>query len=96
MCYIDKEEVLQRLEIVNTELDNIVKHKTAGAYVRSRSQWYEEGEKNNKYFLSLEKNQCSNKTIKYLLTDKGEVFGINKILEEEKNILKNYILIMMT
>jgi hypothetical protein len=34
-----------------------------GAQIRSRVQWVEQGEKNTKYFLGLEKNRQTRKTI---------------------------------
>lgn len=35
--------------------DSIYEEKARGAFVRSRRKWLEEGEKNTKYFFSLEK-----------------------------------------
>ena len=37
------------------ELENIIEYRTKGAIIRSKSQWYNEGEKNSRYFLNLEK-----------------------------------------
>jgi exonuclease III len=43
--------------------------KIAGARVRSKAKWIEEGEKNSKYFLNLEKRNQERKTISHLITD---------------------------
>ena len=37
------------------ELEKIYDHTTDGIILRSKAQWYEEGEKASKYFLTLEK-----------------------------------------
>ena len=52
--YVDehqKQKVWSDLETKN-ELEVIIEHRTKGAIVRSKSQWYNEGEKNNKYILA--------------------------------------------
>ena len=36
-------------------LSTIIEHQTKGAILRSKIRWYNEGEKNTKYFLNLEK-----------------------------------------
>jgi len=43
------------------ELENIVKFKTKGAIIRSKARWYNEDEKDNKYFLNLENRHCKKK-----------------------------------
>ena len=55
---INDEQVLQlytRLEALKFLLEKIIEYRTKGAIIRSRSRWYNEGEKNTKYFLNLEK-----------------------------------------
>ena len=43
------------------ELAKIVNKKTRGALTHSKAQWYEFGEKNNKYFYNLEKRNHKKK-----------------------------------
>ena len=43
-----------------------------GAQVRSREKWIDQGEKNNKYFLGLEKSRSSAKIMTTLTTNNGE------------------------
>ena len=50
-----KEEVLSRLVNAKRELEEIVEYRTKGSIVRSKAKWYNDGEKNTKYFLQLEK-----------------------------------------
>ena len=44
------------LETKKQQLETLVEYKTKGAIIRSKSRWYNEGEKNTKYFLNLEKD----------------------------------------
>ena len=48
-------ETLNNFESAKAELNNHYSYVTEGIIKRSRVQWYEKGEKNNKYFLNLEK-----------------------------------------
>jgi len=36
-------------------LENIIEYCTKGAILRSKCRWYNEGERNTKYFLNMEK-----------------------------------------
>ena len=47
--------VVERIFSLKKELENIIEYRTKGAIIRSKSQWYNEGEKNSSYFLNLEK-----------------------------------------
>ena len=53
------------------ELENIIEYKTKGAIIRSKARWYNEGEKNNKYFLNLENCHCKKKTIMQIKAKDG-------------------------
>ena len=50
------------------ELDQIISSKAEGAYIRSRSQNYEEGERNSSYFFNIEKRNSYKKSIRKLKT----------------------------
>ena len=64
--------------------------KTRGAIVRARVKWTEEGEKNTKYFPSLEQKRAASNTIKQIQSDQGEIFSDpNDILTETKNTMRN-------
>ena len=53
---------------------------------RSKVRWYEEGEKNTKYFFSLEKARYNAKTCYKILNElEQEIIQPNLILEEQKN-----------
>ena len=46
---------------------------TQGAIVRSRANWYEKGEKNNKYFLNLEKSNKKKSCVQKIVTSDGTI-----------------------
>ena len=50
-------------------LENLHNEKTAGYILRSKIQWYEEGEKSTKFFLNLEKKKAIQNTIKTLIDE---------------------------
>ena len=58
-----------QLETKKQELERIVEYQIKGAILRSKSRWYNEGEKNTKYFLNLEKRHCKQATIAQLKID---------------------------
>ena len=53
-----KQNLWVQLETKKQELERIVEYQTKGAILRSKSRWYNEGERNTKYFLNLEKRHC--------------------------------------
>ena len=48
---------------LQSEYDGHYEYITQGAIIRSRVNWYELGEKNNKYFLNLENSKKKNSSI---------------------------------
>ena len=72
------------------ELENIISCKTNGIIIRSRAKWIEEGEKNTKYFMNLEKRNSESKYIKKLINSKNEeIINPEDILLEEKKFYQN-------
>ena len=43
------QNVTERIKILKEELEKIIEYRTKGAILRSKSRWYNEGEKNTKY-----------------------------------------------
>ena len=80
-CSDDMDTVINELDQRKSELESIIKKKTEGAIIRSRAQWHEEGERNSKYFLNLEKRQANMKSINRLQT------GPNKFVDSPNEIL---------
>ena len=59
----------QRIKVLQEEMELINEYDAKGAQIRSRTKWMEEGEKNTKYFLGLEKTRALRNTITQLKTD---------------------------
>ena len=57
---------------------------------RSRVKWYEEGEKNTKYFFSLEKARYNAKTCYKIINDnEEEITNQDEIIEEQRKFYQN-------
>ena len=83
-------ENITKLYNPGTELNKIAEYRTKGAIIRSRMRWHEQGEKNTKYFLYLEKRQNSKTFISKLKSQDGlEITGSNEILNCQKMFYKN-------
>lgn len=54
------------LDLLKNQLEELRRPMIEGLIVRSRVAWHEQGERNSKYFLSLEKRNSSRKTIQYI------------------------------
>ena len=66
-------------------MEEIIRDKTAGAILRSKLKWYNEGERNTKYFHSLEKRHFNCKTIRILKSENnGRISKHADILLEAK------------
>ena len=64
-------KLAKEAERVRLELKKIAEHKTKGEIVRSRTRWYEHGERNSKYFMNLEKRAYERKHIVKLKTNEN-------------------------
>ena len=78
------DNIMQDYETTKHEYELLQKRKTQGLIVRSRAQYVEHGERNSKYFLSLEKRNQSIKHIKCLVNESG------KIISHPTEILKEH------
>ena len=66
--YFNKVKVLsdeqkQEIKDIRRELNSLYDYKVHGALVRSRIKWYEEGERNNNFFLGHEKRNYQQKSL---------------------------------
>ena len=73
-----KTDAEEKLELCKNELQKIIEHQTKGAIIRAKSRWYNEGEKNTKYFLTLEKRHYKQGTINRLKTKNGATVTSDK------------------
>ena len=65
----EKTEISGTLEARKRELEKIIEYRTKGSILRARCRWYNEGEKNTKYFLNLEKRHFKQSAITQLKVD---------------------------
>jgi len=73
-------------DVINELLDKECK----GEILRSKLQYYEEGDKPSKFFLGLERSRAANKTINKLVTNNGSTITDPKeILSEQCRFYKN-------
>ena len=63
-------------------MESIYENIVNGAIIRSRIDWYEKGEKSNKYFCNLEKRNKSKTHLSYLIEN-------NKIITDQDTIQKD-------
>lgn len=77
------ENNLRLLEDAKHSLESVRKSKINGLITRSRVQWFEEGEKCTKYFLSLEKRNAVRNKIQSLKID-------NEVITDNKQIIQYF------
>ena len=83
-------ENITKLYNLRTELNKIAEYRTKCAIIRSWMRWHEQGEKNTKYFLNLEKRRNSKTFISKLKSQDGvEITDSNEILNCQKMFYKN-------
>jgi len=73
-----------------TEWENILKVKTNGIILRSKAKWVEDGERNTKYFINLEKRNYNTNYIRKLINrDNKEICNLTDIISEQKTFYKD-------
>ena len=83
------ESIINEYYSAKHELEQIEKHEACGIMIRSKAKWIEEGEKNTKYFLSLEKRNYCNKLITQIQVGDTVIDNQEDILKEEKYFYEN-------
>ena len=88
----NKNPIYQEYLQVKGEWEKLIKKKPDGIILRSKTKWSEEGEKNTKYFLNLEKRNYNKKTIKKLIGANGdEITDPKKISKNNVDTMQIYI-----
>ena len=75
----------QLYESCKNELEEIYDKIADGVKIRSRCDWYEEGEKSTKFFLNLEKHNASKTVIRKLKAENIEISDPKEILKTLQN-----------
>ena len=77
------QETFVNLETVKMEYERELDYIVRGSIIRSRATWYEQGERNSKYFLNLENNNKKKSCIRKLQKSDGkETTDAHVILNE--------------
>ena len=76
---LKNEENILQYNIQREELNMIYDEISNGIKIRSRCNWFEFGEKSNKFFLNLEKKRGSQNTIRKIISDEEEITDLKKI-----------------
>ena len=64
---------VNNLEVAKREYELLHDYIVCGCIVRSRINWYENGEKNSKYFLNLEKTRRGKTAVRRLYDSTGKI-----------------------
>ena len=85
---LNKEEINKKKEL-ESKLIEYLECKAKGAQIRARTQWVEKGEKNNGYFLGLEKHRQQNNAITKLKIDETIESNDSVILKRIRTFYKD-------
>ena len=90
LSYTQKALLQSKLDNLRSEMEEIIEYRTKGAMLRSRTRWHNEGEKNTKYFLNLEKRHYRQGTISRLKKCENDFATTDKeILHECESFFKD-------
>ena len=76
-------ENFEQLEILKSKYNAHFNYLSKGAIIQSRASWYEKGEKNTKYFLSLESHKKAKSCVRKVFTKNGTLSSDLKIIMNE-------------
>ena len=76
------------LDVLKNKLEELRRPIIDGLIVRSRVAWHEKGERNTKYFLSLEKRNYCRKSIQYIQEGDNVVSNNSEILDQFSDIFE--------
>ena len=82
-------EALQEIQKLRTDIELYEMSKARGAQIRSREKWIDEGEKNTKYYLGLEKSRGAANNITKLKFGQQSTDNPKTILKEIKSFYEN-------
>ena len=85
----NNKHIICEIQSIRLRLKKIMQYKTKGAILRSKVRWYEEGERNTRYFYNLEKRNYEKRTIAKLKRPNGTVTNDQfEILREQMEYCK--------
>ena len=81
---MERSENLRKFERLKSDLELIYDHIAEGIRLRSKCDWYEQGEKSTKFFLNLEKQRGNQNRIRKLIVNQKEINNETEILNRIK------------
>ena len=81
---LESSENLRKYESLKSDLELIYDHIAEGVRLRSKYDWYEQGEKSTKFFLNLEKQRGNQNRIRKLIVNEKEINNETEILNQIK------------
>ena len=81
------------LEICKTNYEKAYEYITKGSILRSRVRWYEEGEKNTKYFLNLENHKNKKSCVRKIYNKESKLtyFQSSRNNERTRRFLQRFV-----
>ena len=79
---LSNEEMLHKYSTYQNEINEIYEDISNGIKIRSKCEWYEFGEKSNKFFLNLEKSRAKQNTLRKLNFKDNETDDLSLINSE--------------
>ena len=77
------------VENLRSDLKKLFDQKAAGCKIRSRTKWFEEGEKSSQYFHNLEKKHAKDKAWSCIFYEDGNtVYGTNNVMSQQVKYYK--------
>ena len=77
------DENFEQLENLQIEYDDIYEDLAKGAIIRSKANWYEKGERSNKYFLNLESHNKSKSSVRKIFNGEGVLITDPQKVQQE-------------
>ena len=81
---LEEGDNLRKYESLKNDLELIYDHIAEGVRLRSKCDWYEQGEKSTKFFLNLEKQRDNQNRIRKLIVNEKEINNETEILNQIK------------
>ena len=81
---MESSENLRKYESLKSDLELIYDPISEGVRLRSKCDWYEQGEKSIKFFLNLEKQRGNQNRIRKLIVNEKEINNETEILNQIK------------
>ena len=70
---LSNDEAKEQYNAYRGEINEIYNEISNGIKIRSKCDWYEFGEKSNKFFLTIEKRRATQNTVRNVLSNEQEI-----------------------